>query len=405
MAKLFFLLPLIFISLSARVYAQADTILVYDLATQTTATILPVAFNPTITSDFTSSSPGSMGNPFPLSQVPPVANLFQGSNFSRLARATDFFNLSTYPMRTVVRMQSFYNDSLKAICTGNMVGPCLVLTSAICTNGFSAPVRNFLAFDSIRICPAFNNSVPQAGLPVSVVTKIYAFKKYYNATNWEEMVLLELRDPIGLQTGWTGIGFNANQNFTSGNVYHKFSYPATYQYNDSSKYYNGDTLYYNYGTIVDNPGNFTVPSPEAIGIGGQGGSTFMFTDNVNYYSLGALLFSNAYYHSRYTNSAFYQMKNVITNLVCPLSTASIHGQSGEAIGLSIYPNPLTEESRLEFYYDHTKRYELKIINSLGQVVSLLSVSSGRVELGAQHLAKGIYLLQLSAHTGEQYAGK
>jgi hypothetical protein len=388
-----------------QVSAQADTILVYDISTQTTATILPVAFNPTVTSDFTSSSLGSMGNMFPLSLVPPLNNLFQGAGFTKLARAADFFNLTNYPMRTVVRIKSFYNDSIDAICTGMIVSPCLVLTSAICVCSFSI-VNNFLSFDSIRVSPAFNNGVPQAGLPTSVVKKIYMFKKFYNNNGiWQDMTLLELKDPIGLQTGWTGIGFNSNQNFSAGNVYHKFSYPASYQYNDSSKYYNGDTLYYNYGTIVDNPNNLLIPSAQAVGISGQGGSTFMFTDNVNYYSLGALNFSNNYYHSRYGNAAFYQMKNVIDNLVCPLSTASIHDQSGEAMGMGIYPNPLTAESRLEFSYDGSKRYELKIINSLGQVVSILPVTSGRIALEGHHLSKGIYLLQLSAHTGERSTGK
>jgi hypothetical protein len=384
--------------------AQADTILVYDISGQTTATLLPVAYSPTVTSDFSSSSLGSMGSMVPLSQVPPVSNLFQGAGFTKLARAADFFNLTNYPMRTVVRLQ-FHEDTTKSICTGMIVSPCLVLTSAICTNGFGNTARNFHAFDSIRVSPAFNNGVPQAGLPTSVVTKIYVFKKYYNATTWDEMALLELRDPIGLQTGWTGIGFNSNPNFTAGNVYHKFSYPASYPFNDSTKYYNGDTLYYNYGTITENFSSLVVWSPEAIGITGQGGSTFMFSDNNNYYSLGSLNFATSYNHSRYTNAEFYQMKNVITSLVCPLSTASIHDQAGAAIGMSIYPNPLTAESRLEFNHDGSKRYELKIINGLGQIVSQLPVTSGRVALGAHHLPKGIYLLQLSAHTGERYASK
>lgn len=404
MLKLFFQIPLLLFSLSIRAYAQADTIVVYDLSTQTTATILPVAFNPTVTSDFTSSSPGSMGNAAPLPQVPPLTNLFQGSGFSRLAKAADFFNLTNYPMRTVVRLQ-FHKDTTKNICTGMIVSPCMVLTSAICTNSFGTPLRNFYAFDSIRVCPAFNNGSPQASLPSSVVKKIYIFKKYYRNATWDEMALLELKDPIGLQTGWTGIGFNSNTNFTAGNVYHKFSYPASYQYNDSSKYYNGDTLYYNYGTISENPSSLLVSSSEATGIAGQGGSTFMFDENGNYYSLGSLLFAAAYNHSRYTNAEFYQMKNVINNLVCPLSTASIPDQPGSAIGLQVYPNPVTADTYLQFNYDHSTRYELKVISSLGQVAAVLPVTSGRVPVGALNLAAGIYLLQLSTHSGERYATK
>lgn len=379
---------------------QADTILVFDIATQQTTTILPVSFNATVTSDNTSSSVGGMGNAFPLSLVPPAANLFSGVNFSKLARATDFFNLADYPMRTAVRLQSHYNDTSRFICSGMIVGPCFVMTSGICIANIVTKV--FLPFDSIHVFPAFNNGMPQPGLPITRVKKIYMFKHF--SAGAHDVALLELEEPIGLQTGWTGIGFNSATNFMAGKVYHKFSYPAAPQPSNPSKVYNGDTLYYNYGEIAESGNFLIVNSPQAEAIPGMGGSTFLYTDNVKYYSLGLSDFSSNYIHYRIDNSAFYQLKNILDNSACPMDV-SLNDQSYAATEFRLYPNPFACESVLEFDYDPSKAYSLRITNSLGQTVRTLVVSNGRVRIAREQLTPGIYLVQLSVHNGSQYTSK
>ncbi len=388
-----------------RSQAQVDTILVYDIASQNTGTVLPIAFNPTVTSDFTSSYIGSMGgSAAPLSQLAPTSNLFSGSNFSRLAWASNFFNLTDYPMRTVVRLHSFYSDSLDAICTGMIVAPCLVLTSAICMCKYTPTSRAVRDFDSIRVDPAYNAGAPQPGLLSTYAKKIYVFKKHVDLALWDDMVLLELEQPIGLQTGWTGIGFNSNTNFTSGNVYHKFSYPASYQYNDSSIYYNGDTLFYNYGSIVDNPNNLVIPSTQAVGIVGQGGSSFMYTNNTDYYSLGMMNFANGYVHSRFTNAGFYQMRNIINTTICS-TAAGLKDNRNNTMGLQLYPNPTRGEALLEFFYDPSQRYTLTVANALGQQLRTIPVNSGRVIVERGSLAPGVYFVSLSNDSRQTQVSK
>lgn len=387
----------VFSSSILHVQAQADTILVLDLATQVTSTILPVPFSATVTSGNTSSSAGSMGNVFPLSLVPPAANLFSGANFSRLAHANSFFNLADYPARTAVRLNQHYNDTSVSICSGMIVGPCFVMTSGICIA--NVMTKAFLSFDSIRVFPAFNNGMQQPGLPSAKVKKIYMFKHFSAGTH--DVALLELDAPIGLQTGWTGIGFNSAANFSAGKVYHKFSYPSAPQPGNPTKIYNGDTLYYNYGEIVESGNYLMVGSSQAEAIPGMGGSTFLFSDNVKYYSLGLCSFSNNYLHYRIDNSAFYQLKNVLDNSACPVDV-SINSHSKAGLALRLYPNPMAEDAVLEFDYNASERYRLTISNSLGQTLRTVPVTGGRVHIARQQLPAGIYVLQLRA--GNSSAG-
>jgi len=339
-----------------------------------------------------------MGNVFPLSLTPPTVNLFNGSNFSRLARATDFFSLSNYPMRTVVRLREHYDDTSHFTTTGMIVAPCFVLTSA--SGVYEFFTRKFLNFDSLRVSPAFNNGLPQAGLPSALVKKIYLFKKFYDQRGWEDIALLELKKPIGLQTGWTGIGFNADFNFTAGKVYHKFSYPSVPNPANPSMVYNGDTLYYNYGNISESPPWLMVNSPEAFAIPGQGGSTYMYTDSINYYSVGLCSYSTNYMHYKITRDAFYQLKNVMTNLVCESDVTALGATATRQIHLNVYPNPFEENTKLTFNYDAGRLYELVFTDALGRTLRQVPVNSGEVLIRSEGLAPGIYFLSLKTNKGE-----
>src|ERR1051325_8007000 len=82
----------------AHAYGQPDTIIEFDVPTQTFDTVLPVSFDTTVTFDKTSFSIGSLGNTVPLSLILPSINLFSGSHFSDLARAELFYNVTDYPI-------------------------------------------------------------------------------------------------------------------------------------------------------------------------------------------------------------------------------------------------------------------------------------------------------------------
>jgi hypothetical protein len=299
-----------------------------------------------------------------------------------------------------VSVREYSGQSLFKV-SGMIVSPCFVLTSGNCVYNFST--NDFYALDSIQIIPAFNNGQAQTGLPRCGIKKIYMFKRFFDQSEWHDIALLELDVPIGIITGWTGIGFDSSPNFTNGKVYHKFSYPSGANPSDTSKIYNGDTLYYNYGNIVTGFTELSVPSNAAWAIPGQGGSTFMFSNNIDYYSVGLSSYSNSYYHYKITSSAFYNLANVLASQSCDLNYyTSLNEYREETIGMKLVPNPSDMVSVLHFNYDPSEQYSLNILNILGQpACNSIPVNSGTITI-RENLAPGIYMVQLLTRKGASY---
>jgi hypothetical protein len=251
--------PLIF-------HGQADTIIVYDIASHTIDTILPVSYDPSVLFAKTSSNIGTLGNQISLSTNPPTSNLFSGVNFSQLTKAADVFDLTAYPARTAVALRYYRGDSLKTGCSGILVSPNFVLSAGHCV--YNYPGHIFSQFDSLKITPAYNNTNEQSGIPSSFAKRIYIFKTYYDQKHWDDISLIELTEPIGLQTGWVGIAYDTDPNNYLNKVFHKFSYPATTSLASPFTVYNGDTLYYNYGNISSAATYIDINSPEATGVRG-----------------------------------------------------------------------------------------------------------------------------------------
>lgn len=366
--------------------AQPDTIIVYDVPTQTIDTILPVSFDTAITFDNTLSSIGSLGSQVPLSLTPPAVNLFSSSNFSDIEKAELSYNVTDYPIRTSIKLFGWNNDTLGQGCSAIMVGENLVLTAAHCIMLF----QNWL-YDSMLVVPAYDNGIYQLTLPTSIVDKYYIFKTFYDGTAWEDIALLQLRQPIGQQIGWIGMAYSSDTSYFSNKVFHKFSYPAVVSPFDSTKVYNGDTLYYNYGYIdILSPNNLGVNSPEASGIPGQSGSSLFYTDNLEYYSFGVFSWSTYYRHHTITNEIFYALKNVMDNYA-----VSISGNQPNSNNTIVYPNPFSDFTTLEFEYLKNKNYALAIYSAIGQLVRTVDdITTGRVKIERKNLASGLYFFQL-----------
>lgn len=394
MIKFTRLLVYTFIFLTIKYKAQPDTMIVYDLIAHKIDTVLPVTFNQSITSDKTSSSLGTLANPVNLSLSPPTTNLFSGSNFSALAKASSFFNLSDYPVRTAVALRTYSNSVSSRLCSGIMIAPRFVLSAGhcACLNG------NFKIYDSIQAIPAYNNGSIPSNIPASMVKRIYIFKTYYDNTHWDDISLYELKEPIGIQTGWVGIGFNSNPNFTLNKVFHKFSYPGAPQPSNPSVVYNGDTLYYNYGYIDETQNYYQVNSSAAEGVPGQSGSSFLYTDNSEYYSVGVMNFSTQYMHYKITNPVFYQLKNIIVN-----NPLSVKENKGIISKVNLYPNPFRGKAVLEFEYDPSEKYTLQIKDGMGRTVKTINgIDNGQLTISQDNLTTGLYFLQLSTASGYNY---
>lgn len=393
----------LFITLSYFTQAQ-DTIIVYDMLSQTTTKIAPVAYDTSKTFDHTNFSIGHLGSPTTLSTVPPTSNLFPNTDFSRLERAELSHDLTDYPIRTAVALRFYNADStLGTSCSGILVGPDLVLTSAHCLRSLgSNPTWHS---DSIFIAPAYNNGQLQANLPSSWVKKIYIFQRNYNGFIQHETALLQLRDPIGLDLGWLGIAYSSDFNYFDHKVFHKLSYPSVRDFIDTSKYYNGDTLYYNYGYIDTFP-QYTSNSlgvSDAWGVPGQSGSSLFYTDNNSaYYSFGVLSFSNNYSHTHINQQMFYQLQNIIDHYGHTVPITKIPNQRS----IKAYPNPFSKETQIEFENKLGFSYDFELIDMQGRIVQKRNnITYNTLTIKNKNLSNGIYFFRLLRKGQTVFSGK
>lgn len=388
MKTIFYFSITLFFLFSIRAASQTDTMIVYDVATKTTTVIPPVTFDSTVTFEQTSYSIGSLGNQIPLSLTPPATNLFSGSLFSDIANADQFFDITKYPVRTATHVFKYLNDTLHHGCSGILIAPNVALTAAHC---IKRPA-GIWSGDSILIAPAFNNGIFQPGLPTSIATKYYLFKSYFDQANFlNDIALVELKYPIGDQTGWIGIAFHSDTSFYSNPVFHKLSYPGIVSPFDSTKIYNGDTLYYNYGKITNVDNNYLgIKSGYALGIPGQSGSSFLYTDNSNYYSVGTLSFANNYRHVRINNTIFYQFKNVLHNYV-----TNIKEKNRTDLPFIAYPNPASSSITIQTKNNRKEKYDLILTTIQGREVFSDKINlNDSYKLNVTSFANGIYFLTL-----------
>jgi V8-like Glu-specific endopeptidase len=373
------------LALPAICSGQADTVVHIILKTKVKTTVASVGDQRKVSTP--SSSAGIVLNNLP--GAVPSANLFEGSYFTMPMLAEKTLDVKGYPASTTVQLLMLRDDQSVGQCTGNMVAPNLVLTAAHCLIDQSLREEDY---DAIIVAAAGENRV-NGGVLVSRARSAYVLKRHLDNKSQADIMLLELEDPIGDQTGWVGITSDTGN--INHSLFHKFSFPAK-ALDISITNSHGRQLHYNYGKIgfVDQD---IVGIPNAVNANatpGQSGSSFLLMRHDSCYSIGVAVYSRKYQHQQITKSIFHAFQPIIEE----------SAQNANTMMYTLYPTPIRASAVLKVSV-RMNRFTFVLLNSKGEVVrTQRGNDSNMIFIDRGGLVTGEYGFRLMDDSGRKAKG-
>lgn len=376
---------------------MTDSVLVYDIASNTKAALAPVQIPPPFLAQHTGFSYGTWPGAQTLPASVPQTNLIPNTLFTKITKASSTFNVQQFPARTAVKIVH-YKGGVSGSLSGMLVGECFVLTSAHIIFGANAsPISNF-SFDSIKVLPAFDNGTLPPGFSSAWVEKLYFQQKYLTGLySLGDIALLKINQPLGRLLGYTGIGFFSDSITTKTKLFHKFSYPAGYDPVNPVMLHNGDTMFYNYGKITYQNSWYALQGGSAIP--GQSGSTFLYFDGTDYYNVGTLSYSSNYLHFRILIQDYYALKSVLDSQSCAEGTLGMSENESNHQAVQISPNPSAGGFNIKLSKPAVTALTFMLYDATGKLILSHSCSDAGFFLPRTNLASGLYSLVVKEGDG------
>jgi len=364
-------------------------IIKYNFKSASFDTIAGVKYDGTIAIDQTNFDFGEM-NPSAVPMDLPTENLSEGTNFTRPLVAKDQYSMVNYPVSTTIKLFKVNGNDLRDQCTGTMVGPKHVLTSAHCV---LKPYTVEVVVKELLVVAGYDVSMDTTDHIKASVSDIY-FLDRWNIGEGDDQALLELDEPIGYYTGWVSFGYNDDDEYFSGKNFHKFSYP-TYRTPYNEFPFNGDTLYYSYGAIDYVADDFLGVVGHIKGVGGESGSSILYTNNEDVYtSYGVLTWVGYYNHSRFNAERFNAFEHIVGRSIAT-NTSELLSDSE----VLLYPNPSNDHINIEFNTDDLNLSSIGLFDVNGRLINRTVTSSARVRIDLGDLPEGLYHLRMLSKQG------
>lgn len=376
---------------SVLLVAQSITrdVIKYNFEASTFDTIAGVNYDPNISADRTEFNLGEM-YPEDVPMEMPTINLSEGTNFTEPLVAKDRYSMANFPVSTTIKIFKTTADGIRDQCTGTMVGPRHVLTSAHCA---IKPYTVDIVVDKLVVAAAYDVSMDTTEHIMASVSDLY-FIDDWNIGQGDDQALLELDEPIGYYTGWVSFGYNDDDEYFADKNFHKFSYP-TYRTPYNRFPFNGDTLYYSYGAIDYVAEDFLGVVGHIKGAGGESGSSILYTNNKDdYTSYGVLTWVGYYNHSRFNAERFSAFEQIIGKSIIS-NTESILDES-EVI---LFPNPSKDYVNIKINTTSIKLKSISLHDNNGRLLGVFGTNNNRAQIDITMLADGLYHIKMLTTDG------
>lgn len=317
-----------------------------------------------------------------------------------------------FPLSAVVKIYTTTNDTLQSWCSGMMVSDIHVLTATHC---LASGGSSFLTlFRHLEFTTGYHSGFYLDSPSSSIAKRFYLMKKSLSESIFKyDIAVVELKNPLGIKSGWIGIQSFEHTGFYEQFLY-SFGYPVRTSLIDSSKTFTGTEMYFGFGYPEKEPGEqreskiFVVPT-EVFG-GQSGSSIFSISGDENFLSHGVPSYVTKKddkvisYARGISNIEFGLFSKVISKQ--PLTSIDDEdiGIPNAILLYQNYPNPFNPTTIISFTLKQIERVSLNIYDVSGRLASVLidekKLSSGlhEIEFNASGLSSGIYFYQLRTYS-------